>query len=189
MVLAWENFQRFLFVFVQFVVVAVVHLSSFVNAFHFVSSFDFQATLPCHRHSTLVSHTREGLHQLWDPPQLLLIAFFLSITSSMVLSRRFLPTGVFYLKLLPNIFGKFPTFWHSLLLSRFWLEPAVTFLKVVTDPAHMFVWFTVIQNLLYILSLYLCMSILQEFLLVVKTLIRLAATLFSSIENKKQQPN
>ena len=34
-----------------------------------------------------------------------------------------------------------------------------------TDPAHLFVWFTVIHNLLYILSLYLCMSILQKFYL------------------------
>ena len=41
-----------------------------------------------------------------------------------------------------------------------------------TDPAHLFVWFTVIHNLLYILNLYLYMSILQKFLLVVKTLIK-----------------
>ena len=34
-----------------------------------------------------------------------------------------------------------------------------------TDPAHLFVWFTVIHNLLYILTLYLCMSILQKFYL------------------------
>ena len=33
------------------------------------------------------------------------------------------------------------------------------------DPAHLFVWFTVIHNLLYILNLYLCMSILQKFYL------------------------
>ena len=47
--------------------VVVVHLYSFVDVFHFadvVSSFDFQATSPCHRHSTLASQTREGLHQL-----------------------------------------------------------------------------------------------------------------------------
>ena len=55
-----------------------------------------------------------------------------------------------------------------------------------TDPAHLFVWFTVIHNLLYILNLYLYMSILQKFLFVVKTF---AATLFSSHKNIKQQPN
>ena len=34
-----------------------------------------------------------------------------------------------------------------------------------TDPAHLFVWFTVIHNLLHILSLYLYMLILQKFYL------------------------
>ena len=46
-----------------------------------------------------------------------------------------------------------------------------------TDPQnidlnHLFVWFTVIQNLLYILNLYLYMSILPKVLIVVKTLIK-----------------
>ena len=136
-----------------------------------VSLFDFQATLPCHRHSTLASQTREGLHQLWALPWLLLIAFsFSSTASATVLSGHLLPIGVFYLTLLPNIFGTFPTFWHNLLLSRFHWEPAATFLKVAglhidprnTDLAHLFVWFKVIHNLL---SLYLCMSILQKFYL------------------------
>ena len=34
-----------------------------------------------------------------------------------------------------------------------------------TDLAHLFVWFTVIHNLLYILNLYLCMLIMQKFYL------------------------
>ena len=42
-----------------------------------------------------------------------------------------------------------------------------------TGPAHLFVWFTVIRNLLCILNLYLYMSILQKFVLVVKTLIKI----------------
>ena len=80
--------------------------------------------------------------------------------------------GIFY----PQAFftlHSFPTFWHNLLLSRFHWEPAVTFLKVAglhtdpqnTDPAYLFVWFTVIHNLLYILALYLCLSILRKFYL------------------------
>ena len=80
--------------------------------------------------------------------------------------------GIFY----PQAFftlHSFLTFWHNLLLSRFHWEPADTFLKVArlhtdlrnTDLAHLFVWFTVIHNLLYILSLYLCLSILQKFYL------------------------
>ena len=54
-------------VFVHFVVVVVLHLSSFVDVFNFVgvvSLFDFQATLPCHWHSTLASQTCEDLRQL-----------------------------------------------------------------------------------------------------------------------------
>ena len=44
--------------------VVYLHLSSFVN----VSSFDFQATLPCHLHSTMAYQACEGLHQLWALP-------------------------------------------------------------------------------------------------------------------------
>ena len=157
MVLAWENLWRFLW------------CCSFVNVFHCVravSLFDFQATLPCHWHSTLASQTREGLHQLWALPRLLSITFsFSSATSATVLSGHFLPTGLFY-----QHFGTFPTFWHNLLLWRFHWELAVTFLKVAglhtdpwnTYPAHLFVWFTVIHNLLYTLALYMCISILQK---------------------------
>ena len=66
----------------------------------------FQATLPCHWHSTLASQAREGFQQLWALPQLLLIASsFSSTTSATDLSGLFLPTGVFYLTLLPDIFG------------------------------------------------------------------------------------
>ena len=72
---------------------------------------------------------------------------YLLTASATVLSEHFLPTGVFYLTLLPDIFGTFLTFLHNLLLSRFHWEPAATFLKVAglhtdlrnTDPAHLFV--------------------------------------------------
>ena len=71
-------------------------------------------------------------------------------------------------------FGHIPTSWHNLLSSRFRWELAAAFLKVAglhaddpwnTDPAHLFVWFTVICNLLYMLTLYLCISISQKFYL------------------------
>ena len=98
---------------------------------------------------------------------------YLLTASATVLSGHFLPTGVFYLMLFPDIFVTFPAFWHNLLLSRFHWELAATFLKVAglhtdlqnTDLAHLCVWFTVIHNLLCILSLYLYMSILQKFYL------------------------
>ena len=180
MVLAWENLRRFLFILLLLLFFIYLHLSMFFHFVGVVSLFDSQVTLLCHWHSTLASQTREGLHQLWALPWLLLIAFsFSSTASAPVLSGHFLPTGVFYLTLLSNIlahiwhFGTFLTFWHNLLLSRFHWEPAVTFLKVAwlhtdprnTGPAHLFVWFAVIHNLLYILALYLCISILQKFYL------------------------
>ena len=65
----------------------------------------FQATLPCHRHSTLASQAREGIHQLWALPRLLLIAFsFSSTVSATNLRGHCLPAGVFYLMLLPSTF-------------------------------------------------------------------------------------
>ena len=91
----------------------------------------------------------------------------------LVLSGDFLPTGIFYLTLLPNILAQ-PAFIkaslgagsYSLKFAGLHTDPQNT------DPAHLFVWFTVIHNLLYILNLYLYMSILQKFLLVMKTLIK-----------------
>ena len=84
----------------------------------------------------------------------------------LVLSGDFLPTGIFYLTLLPNILAQ-PAFIkaslgagsYSLKFAGLHTDPQNT------DPAHLFVWFTVIQNLLYILNLYLYMSILQSFYL------------------------
>ena len=72
----------------------------------------FQATLPCHRHSTLASQAREGIHQLWALTQLLLIAFsFSSTVSATNLRRHCLLACVFYLRLLPKIFGS--TFFYQ----------------------------------------------------------------------------
>ena len=72
---------------------------------------------------------------------------YLLTASATVLSGHFLPTDVFYLMLLPDIFGTFSTLWHNLLLSRFHWEPAANFLKVAglhsdsrnRDTAHLFV--------------------------------------------------
>ena len=72
----------------------------------------FQATLPCHRHSMLASQAREGIHQLWALPRLLLIAFsFSSTVSATNLMGHCLPAGIFYLRLLPKIFGS--TFFYQ----------------------------------------------------------------------------
>ena len=87
-------------------VMLVVVVHSFLFFILLLFFVYFQATLLCHRHFTLASQAREGLHQLWALPRLLLIAFsFSSTASATVLSGHFLPTGVFYLTLLPDIFG------------------------------------------------------------------------------------
>ena len=90
-----------------------------------------------------------------------------------VLSGHFLPTGIFYLTLLPDIFGTTCFMKASLGAGSYSLK----FVGLHTDPqntnlAHLFVWFTVIHYLIYILNFYLYMSILQKFLLVVKILIK-----------------
>ena len=91
--------------------------------------------------------------------------------SATALSGHFSPTGDFYLTLLPNIFGT-TCFYQGLPESRqFFLEvyrasywsskhrPCPSICLIHSNPQS-----------LYILNLYLYMSILQKFLLVVKTL-------------------
>ena len=174
--------------------VVYFRLSSFVDVFHFVgvvSLFDFQATLPCHRHSTLASQTHEGLHQLWALPRLLSIAFsFSSTASATVLSGHFLPTGVFYLTLLPNIFGTtcfyqgFPgsrQLFLEICRASYWSSkhrPGPSVCLIHSNP----------QSFIHLKFVFIHVNI-AKVLLVVKTLIRSAATLFSSHENIKQQPN
>ena len=163
----------------------------------------FQATLSCHRHSNLASKAREGLHQFWALPWVLLIAFSFSSTgSATVLSGHFLPVGVFYLTLLPDILGTtcfyqgLPGSWQFFLevwRASYWSskhrpDPSVSLRIKQTDGLGL--CFEDPQSL-YILNLYLYMSISQKFLLAVKTLIKktkTATTLFSSHENIKQQP-
>ena len=155
MVLAWEN-RSFLWLWSSFCC-CYSSFTSFVDVFHFVvvSSFDFQATLSCHRHSTS-SELYPGYFRL---------PFLFHLPRAL----RFWQ-GIFYPHVLFTLFF-FLTSWRNLLLSSFHWEPAVTFLKAAglhtdprnTDPAHLFVWFTVIHNLLYILTLYSCISILQKF--------------------------
>ena len=71
---------------------------------HFV--IHFQATLPCHRHSTLASQASEGLHQLWAPLWLLLIALLFRLPQTLWFwVGIFYPQVFFYLTLLPQIFN------------------------------------------------------------------------------------
>ena len=102
--LAWKNHQEVL---VMLVVVAVFPHWRFLH---------FRATFPCHRHSTLASQAREGLHQLWALPWLLSVAlrfpgFFVTVLPR---ALRFsvgisYPQAFFYLTLLHR------HFWHVFL--------------------------------------------------------------------------
>ena len=166
MVLAWENLRRFLWCWPSFCCCCDYSIVNIFHIFFSTSSLTLPWTiarfldLPCTfspAHRRVICNTF-----IFQPFRYLLNA------STTVLSGHFLLTGIFYLMLIPDIFGTFLTFLNNLLLSRFPWELPVTFLKVAglhidprnTDPAHLFVWFAVIHNLLYILSLHLCMSIL-----------------------------
>ena len=134
MILAWENLRRFLWCCSSFCC-----YSSFVDVFHFVvvSLFDFQATLPCRRHSTLAFQTCEGLHQLWALPQLLFIAFFFSSTASItVLSGHFLPT---HRRFLPYVLSQH--FWHiPTFLAHFWHFGTTYFYQGFTGSRQSLSW-------------------------------------------------
>ena len=172
MVLAWENLWRFLWCWSSF----CCCYSSFIVFLH--SHFLFN----------IIPHPSVDYHQVFRP---ILYPFqsspsqsysrhfhfqpfrYLLTTSATVLSGHFLLTGVFYLMFLPNILAQ-PAFIKVSLGAGSYPSK---FAGLHTDPwninlTHLFVWFTEIHNLLYILNLYLYMSILQNFLLAVKTLIK-----------------
>ena len=91
---------------------------------------------------------------------------YLLTASAMVLSGHFLTTGIFYLTLFPDILAQPAFIKASLGAGSYSLKFAGLHTDSGnTDPAHLFLWFTVIYNLLYILNLYLYMSILQKFYL------------------------
>ena len=88
-------------------VLLVVVVAVFLNAVF----LRFQATFPCHQYSTMPSQAREDLHRLWTVSWLLSVALLSPrlfrhnfTASATALSGHFLPTGVFYLPLLPHIF-------------------------------------------------------------------------------------
>ena len=180
MALVWE--YLFCDVDLHFVVV-ILHLSSFVDVFHFVvvSSFDFQATLPFHHHSTLASQTHEASTSSELYPDYFWLPFLFHLPRALRFWVGFFYSQAFFTLCFFPTFLAQPGFIKAFLGAGSY---SLKFAGLHTDPrntdlAHLFVWFTVIHNLLYILNLYLYMSILQKFLLVVKTLIK----------NIDQQPN
>ena len=131
------------------------------------------------------------LHQLCALPWLLLIASsFSSTASATVLSGHFLSTDVFHLTLLPDIFGTtsfyqgFPgsrQLFLEIFRASYWYSkhrPGPSVCLIHSNP----------QSFIHLKFVFIHVNI-AKVLLVVKTLIRSAATLFSSHENIKQQPN
>ena len=115
---------------------------------------------------------------------------YLLTASATVLSGHFLPTDVFYLTLLPDIFGTSCSYQNFLGSRQLFLEsrrasywpskhrPSPSFCLIHSNR----------QSFIHLKFVFMHVNI-AKVLLVVKTLIRSAATLFSNHENIKQQPN
>ena len=108
MVLAWENLRRFLWCWSSFCCCCYSSFANFIHIFFLTSSLTLPWTIarfldpfstfsPVHRRAICDTFIFQPFH------------YFLT-ASATVLSGHFLPTGVFYLTLLPNSFGTFPTF-------------------------------------------------------------------------------
>ena len=162
MVLAWENLQQVLWC------SSFCCCSSFVNVLHSHFLFDiihhpsvdyrWVFTLILYFQSSPLQSDSRHFH--FQPFR------YLRYTSATVLSGHFLPTGIFYLMLFPTFLAQPAFIKASLGADSYSLKFAGPHTNPQnTDPAHLFVWFTVTHNLLYILNLYLCMSILQKFYL------------------------
>ena len=110
----------------------------------------FRATSPCHRHSILASQALEGFHRLWTlyPGYFGLLLLFhlpraLRFWVGIFTHRHFLP------------YAPFPTFLTQHTFINVSLGAGRSSFKFAglhadprnTDPAYLFVWFTVIDNL------------------------------------------
>ena len=159
-----------------FIFDAYLHLSMFFILL-LLFFINLQAALPCHRHSILASQAREGLHQFWALPWVLLIAFsFSSTASAMVLSGHFLPVGVFYFTLLLDIFGTTcfyqglpgsPQFFLEVCRASYWSSkhrPGPSVCLIHSNS----------QSFIHLSFVFMHINI-AEVLLMVKTLIRSAA--------------
>ena len=115
---------------------------------------------------------------------------YLLTASATVLSRQFLPTGVFYLMLLLDILAQPAFIKVSLVAGSYFLEscrasywsskhrPGPSVCLIHSNP----------QSFIHLKFVFMHVNI-AKVLLVMKTLIKSAATLFRSHENIKQQPN
>ena len=194
MVLAWENLRRFLWCWSSF----CCCYSSFVDVLHSHFLFDIiphpsvdyrQVFRPILYFQPSPSQS-DSRHFHFQPFRYLLTA------SATVLSGHFLPTGVFYLTLLPDIFGipnilAQPAFikvslgagsyFFESCRASYWSSkhtPGPSVCLIHSNP----------QSFMHLKFVFIHINT-AKVLLVAKTLVRSAATLFSNHENIKQQPN
>ena len=153
----------------------------------------FRASFPCHRHSTLSSQAREGLDRFWALPWLLLIALLyrhIFTAGARVLSGHFLPTGVFYLALLPNIFAT-ACFYQGLPGSRqFFLEvcrpscwsskhrPGSSVCLIHSNPRSYY------YKLLVVKSLVICPLLVLNSFRLFKVCVKTVKTLWTRLDKK-----
>ena len=140
MVLAWENLRRFMWCWSSF---CCCCYSSFVDVFHSHFLFD------------IIPHPSVDYRQVFrpilyfqpSPSQSDLRHFhfqpfrYLLTASATVLSGHFLPTGVFYLTLLPDIFGTtcfYQGFTGSRQLLSWKLQGFILILETQTRPICLF---------------------------------------------------
>ena len=186
MVLAWENLRRFLWCCLHFVAVAVLHLwFFFIRILVSTSTFTFRWTIarflePFFTFSPAHSRMIRGTF-IFQPFRDLLTE------SATTLSGYFSPTGVFYLIPITNILAQAAFVKVSLGPGSYFLEscrvsywsskhrPGPSVCLIHSNP----------QSFLHLKSVFMHVNI-AKVLLVVKTLIRSAATLFTSHENIKQ---
>ena len=188
MVLAWENLWRFLWCWSSF----CCCYSSFVNVLHSHFLFDIiphpsvdyrQVFRPILYFQPSPSQS-DSRHVHFQPFRYLLTA------SATVLSGHFLHAGVFYLALLPDIFGT-TCFYQGLPGSRqLFLEicrASYWSSKHRPGPSVCLIHSNS-QSFIHLKFVFIHVNI-AIVLLVVKTVIRSGTTLFNSLENIKQHPN
>ena len=160
MVLVWE--YLFCDVDLHFVVV-ILHLSSFVDVFHFVvvSSFDFQATLPFDHHSTLASQTREASTSSELYPDYFWLPFLFHLPRAL-----WFWVGIFYFTLLPNILAQ-PAFIKVSLGAGSYVPEIcrTSYWSSKHRPGPSACWIYSNPQSSILLNLCLYMSILQKFYL------------------------
>ena len=120
-----------------------IHFLFFILLLFFIH---FQATLPCHHHSTLASQARGGLHWLWALPWLPLL-FHLGQAHYWFWVGIFYPQAFFCLALPPrhfpaliNAFPRGREFFHGIWRPSMLIDPQGT------GVTYLFVWFTAIDN-------------------------------------------